>query len=145
MSNYENNYSENSFWEKLKKHAIEAGKKVVYSALLAFYAIENPNVPLKDKMKIYGALGYLILPFDLVPDFIPVVGYGDDLAALLFVLGTIANHLDNDVKQKAVNKMKEWFGELDRGDQEIIEIDAKIVDVEKGMDGMASTKQLTED
>ncbi|RAV19707.1 YkvA family protein [Paenibacillus contaminans] len=141
MSNYESNYSEGSFWEKLKKHAIEAGKKVVYSALLGYYAVQNPGVPLKAKSVIYGALGYLILPIDLVPDLIPVIGYGDDLSALLLALGTVAVYINKDVKRNALNKMEDWFGQFDQRDKDIIDVDAKIIEVEKGIGEAAASSQ----
>ncbi|TLS50762.1 DUF1232 domain-containing protein [Paenibacillus antri] len=134
---YKKHYSEESFWEKLKKHAMNAGKKAVYAALLSYYAVQNPSVPFKAKMTIYGALGYLILPVDLVPDFLPAVGYGDDLAALLYAVGTIATYLNKEVKENALGKMAEWFGPVPREDRDILEVDATIVEVEKGIDEAA--------
>jgi len=136
---YKSHYSEGSFWEKLKKHAANAGKKVVYAALLAFYSLQNPDIPLKAKATIYGALGYLILPIDLVPDMLPVVGYGDDLAALLYAIGSVAIYLNKEVKENALRKMEEWFGPVRIEDQDIIEVEATIVEVEKGLDETAPT------
>lgn len=49
-------------------------------------ALENPELPLKEKAKIIGAIGYIILPLDLIPDAIPIVGFADDVKALQFVL-----------------------------------------------------------
>jgi uncharacterized membrane protein YkvA (DUF1232 family) len=128
---YERHYSEESFWDKLKKHAVDAGKKVVYTALLGYYAVQSPYVPLKAKVTIYGALGYLILPFDLVPDVVPVLGYGDDLTALLYAIGTVAAYINQDVRDKAINKMEEWFGHVNVNDDDIIEIEGRIVEAEK--------------
>lgn len=79
---YGKQYSEKSFWSKLGKHAKDAGKKVIYSGLVLYYTLENPNIPMKAKATIYGALGYLISPIDAIPDFVPIVGYSDDLGVL---------------------------------------------------------------
>lgn len=141
--NFEKHYSEDSFWDKLKKHAIDAGKKVVYTALLAYYAVENPKVPMKAKLIIYGALGYLILPFDLVPDMVPVLGYGDDLTALLYAIGNIAGYINNDVRENALRKMGEWFGDVHVDDKDIIEIEGKIVEVESNVGQIADSEDET--
>ena len=81
-----------------------------------YYVAQKPDVPLKVKAAIYGALGYLILPMDLVPDMIPVVGYGDDAAALVFALGVAHMYIDEDIRRKAKDKLVAIFGEgvLDR-------------------------------
>ena len=81
MIQYAGHYNENEFWEKLKKFARKAGIKVTYAALLLFYVLKSPGTSTKDRAKILGALGYFILPIDLIPDFIPIAGYTDDLAA----------------------------------------------------------------
>lgn len=83
---YQKNYSESEFWIKLKKVARKAGVKVVYAALLLYYVLRNPATPSADRAKILGALGYFILPIDLLPDFLPVAGFTDDLAALTWAL-----------------------------------------------------------
>lgn len=141
MENYDRHYSQESFWEKLKKQASKAGKKVVYSALIAFYALENPETPLGAKMKIYGALGYLIFPIDLVPDFVPVAGYGDDLVALLYTIAQVAAHINKDVRTKALKKSEDWFGPISESDKDIIDVEAQIIEVEKNLDAAAATDE----
>ena len=101
---YEKNYSENKFWDKLGTVAKKAGIKVVYAALLLYYVLKNPMTPRKDRNKILGALGYLILPLDLIPDWIPVAGYTDDLAALTWAIYTVAKCITPEVKEQAAAK-----------------------------------------
>lgn len=127
-SKYEKHYSETGLWSKLGKYAKDAGMKVVYSGLLLYYALESPHTPLKAKVQIYGALGYLILPLDIVPDLLPVVGYVDDLGALMLAVGAVAMNIDHNVKQKAKNKLKDFFGEDAVQHQDIIDVDAQIVE-----------------
>ncbi len=109
IEQYQGNYSESGFWNKVKKVAIKAGAKVIYVALILYYELMDPNVSPKEKAIIIGALGYFILPIDLIPDGIPVVGYTDDLAALLAAYAYVQGHLTPGVKFKVQNKMKEWF------------------------------------
>ena len=88
----------------------KVGAHVAYPALLLYYVLKSPNVPLKVKAEIVGALGYLILPFDLIPDWLPVVGYTDDLAALLAVIRNVSPYITKDVKAAAKAKIVDWFG-----------------------------------
>lgn len=127
-SKYEKHFSNDRFWDKVKKTAKEAGVKVIYSGLLLFYALDSPKTSLKAKIQIYGALGYLILPLDLVPDLLPVVGYVDDLGALGLALGAVAMSIDQEVKDRAKNKLKDLFGEEAGSSPDIIDIDAQLVE-----------------
>ncbi|MFD2618749.1 YkvA family protein [Terrilactibacillus laevilacticus] len=104
-------YSEEKFWNKLTKFAKKAGSSVVYAVLLLYFTLQKPEVPVKVKAIIIGALGYFILPFDLIPDVAVGVGYTDDLGALGVALFQVAMYIDEDIKNKAKDKLREWFGE----------------------------------
>ena len=116
---YKGHYSENGFKEKIKKVGKKAGAKVVYAALLLFYTLKNPDISTKDKAKIWGALGYFILPLDLIPDWIPVAGFQDDLAALLWGLYTVSKNITPQTKALAQARVRSWFGDDDAGESEL--------------------------
>ena len=111
LEDFRSSYSENGLREKLTRIARKAGIKVVYAALVAFYAVQSDAVSLSDKAKLYGALGYFILPIDLIPDSIIAMGYTDDMAALIYVLRTISSNITPEVKRKAAERVRTWFGE----------------------------------
>lgn len=113
---YEKVYSESKFLKKLQRVAHIAGKKVVYAALLGYYLLADKNVPLQVKAKIVGALGYFILPIDLIPDAIPLAGYSDDLSALFWALISACEHITPEMEEKAKRKMLDWFDEIDEED-----------------------------
>ena len=115
---YRKYFSDDQCWGKLKKLARKAGIKIVYAALLLYYVLRNPATPRADRTKILGALGYLILPADLIPDFLPVVGYTDDLAALMWALYSVAKNITPEVKIMARQKLGEWFRDYDNDDIE---------------------------
>ena len=113
VEKYQVNYSENKLLNKLTSVAKWAGAKVVYAVLLLYYILRSPNISAADKSKIYGALGYFILPTDLVLDLIPMMGYTDDMAALLWALHTVMNNLTPEIKQQAKDKLAELLGTVD--------------------------------
>ena len=113
FSKFRDNFSDNQFWAKLKKVAAKAGARVVYCALILYYVLKNPGTPTADRAKILGALGYLILPLDLIPDWIPVAGFTDDLAALLWGVYSVSRNITPEIKEQARLKMSEWFKNYD--------------------------------
>ena len=107
---YSNKFTNGEFLEKISKIAKRAGAKLVYIALVLYYTLQSDKVALKDKAIIVGALGYLVSPLDVFPDAIPIVGLGDDLAVLLYVIGKIGN-VSEEIKEKAKAKLTKWFDE----------------------------------
>lgn len=106
-------FDESKLWAKLKKVARKAGVKVVYVALILYYMTLSDKVPTIEKVKIYGTLGYFILPTDLIPDAIVALGYTDDLAALAWAIWSLRQYLTDDIKRQAEVKLREWFGDVD--------------------------------
>lgn len=89
-------YSDDKFWGKLRKFAKKAGALVVYAVLLLYYTLQKPEVPVKTKSIIIGALGIAILQVTI--------------------------YIDEDIKSQTKEKLKDWFGDnVDTSD-----IDAKI-------------------
>ena len=74
VSSYESHYSENAFWDKIKSIAKKAGATVLRPVLTLYYVLEDGNIPIKNKAYIIGALGYFILPIDIIPDFLVEIG-----------------------------------------------------------------------
>ena len=109
LPKYQGNYSEAAFWKKLKKIAGKAGVKVVYYALVLFYTLKDPETPAKYKAVIAGALGYLILPIDILPDILPFAGLADDWAALIAAVSYVLVAISERSKEKAREKLKAWF------------------------------------
>ena len=64
----------------------------------------------KVKAAIYGALGYLISPLDLIPDFTPFAGYGDDALALGTALLLAQMYITDEIKAQAWEKIRSLFG-----------------------------------
>ena len=115
---YKDKFTQNGFIDKVSRIAKRAGAKLVYAALILYYALQSNKVSVKDKTLIIGALGYLISPLDVMPDAIPIVGLGDDLSVLIYVLHKVWGDVSNEIKEKAHEKLSKWFD-----DEEIKEAD----------------------
>ncbi|MBP5200397.1 MAG: DUF1232 domain-containing protein [Schwartzia sp.] len=111
MEKYEKDFSEEGFWDKVTGKVKSAGLGLIYNALQLFYAAQNPSCPPHVKAGIYAALGYFILPLDLIPDFTPVVGYGDDVSAIGAAIVMAQMYIDDNVKQQARDKIQSLFGD----------------------------------
>ncbi len=111
-SDFNKEYSDDSFWEKVKAFALKAGREVLEKALIMYYCLQDSDTPVKAKAVIIGALGYFIMPFDAIPDMIVGVGFADDLGVLAAALAIVAVHVKQEHRDKAEEKLQEWFGEI---------------------------------
>lgn len=110
---FEKAYTENGFKDTLTRYAKTAGREVIEKTLWLYYAARSPATPAWAKTAIYGALGYFISIIDAIPDLTPIVGYTDDLGVLVAALATVAAYITPDVKAKADEKLRRWFGDPD--------------------------------
>ena len=75
--------------------------------LAAYYCAFDRATPLQVKAALVGALAYFVLPFDGVPDVLPMLGYTDDAAVLLTALRMVAGHMRPEHREAARRKLDE--------------------------------------
>jgi len=106
--------SENKILDKLKLKTKEL--KMNLSAL--YLAYKRKDVPFYAKIIIILAVGYALSPIDLIPDFIPIIGYLDDLLIVPFLvfvsLKLIPNKIMEECREQAQDlwkggKPKKWY------------------------------------
>ena len=110
VEKYTDKYSEEGLWKKIRENVTSIGIKLIYKALQLYYVAQSPKCPMKVKAGIYGALGYLISPFDFIPDITPIVGYTDDAAAIGIALLLAQMYINDEIKAQAKGKIKDIFG-----------------------------------
>ena len=66
--------------------------------------MQSPDMPIKDKAIIMAVLGYFILPTDLIPDMIAVLGFTDDATALIWALKTVKKNITPEIEEQAKQK-----------------------------------------
>ncbi len=101
LERYRKYYSKEGFLAKVTGVAQKAGAKLRYYAYLLFYTVTSRSVSIKYKGIICGALGYFILPSDIIPDFVVGLGFTDDLAVLIMAYKAIKAAVTPEIKQKA--------------------------------------------
>ena len=62
-------------------------------------ALDNPATPTHMKALIIGAIGYILLPLDWIPDITPGIGYADDLASVAGVVAAIGIYSDSSLEK----------------------------------------------
>lgn len=102
---YEKNFSPDKLWAKLKGNLKSLSSGIILKILELYYATQNPAMPLKIKLQIYGVLGYFILPFDFIPDMTVMLGYTDDIAAITYIYTVAQSYIDDIAKAKAAERL----------------------------------------
>ena len=91
------------FWKKAKKFATRL--PFAEDLLAAYYCAFDRDTPMQVKAALLGALAYFVLPFDFVPDMLPMLGFADDAAILATALRMVANHLRPEHREAARRAM----------------------------------------
>jgi uncharacterized membrane protein YkvA (DUF1232 family) len=76
----------------------------------AYYCARDPGTPLRARLALFGALGYFIMPFDIIPDFIPGIGHLDDAAVMLLALRLVAHRVTPEHRDRAQVRIDKWVG-----------------------------------
>lgn len=93
----------------LKKILITAGRTIAKPAFEVFEMMMDMSTPPQARASMLAALTYLVMPLDLMPDFIPVAGFSDDLVALTAVISLWQNHMTPQIKARARQKLNKLF------------------------------------
>lgn len=109
MNRYASCYSEESFMDKIRLEGREAGRTLCHKAFVLFFTLKRENLPEHIKQEIIGALGYFISPDDVIPDFVPAVGYTDDMDKIMDALMYVSEYVNEEVNQKASEMMQMFF------------------------------------
>ena len=87
------------FWRKLKR--IAARLPFAEDLLAAYYCAFDKQTPRHVQASLLGAIAYFILPFDFVPDMLPMLGFTDDAAVLATAIKLVASHITSDHREAA--------------------------------------------
>jgi uncharacterized membrane protein YkvA (DUF1232 family) len=87
------------FWSKAKR--VAGQMPFAEDMLAAYFCAFDYATPMQIKAALIAALAYFVLPFDVVPDILPLVGYSDDAAVLVTALRMVAGHIRPEHREAA--------------------------------------------
>ena len=88
---------------------LKAGRTIAKPALEVLEMALDPLTPTQVRISLIAALAYLIMPFDLFPDFMPLVGFSDDFVALTAVLSIWSKYMTPSIRMRAAQKLNRLF------------------------------------
>ena len=109
LQQYVEYYDELQLIDKIKVVGKAIGTRVLSYVLIMVILISDKEIPLKIRLVFMAALGYLILPTDLVADLLPVIGFTDDIAFLSYAINNAREYITPEVKGKANEKLGQWL------------------------------------
>jgi uncharacterized membrane protein YkvA (DUF1232 family) len=95
------------FWRKAAR--VAAKLPFAEDLLAAYYCAFDQATPFKVRAALFGALAYFVMPFDFMPDVLPLLGFTDDAAVLFTALRMVAGHLrpeHRDAARAALERFK---------------------------------------
>ena len=82
---------------------------MVEKAFILYFTLQRPETPKAAKATIIGALAYFIMPFDAVADFLPGIGFTDDLGALAAAVVTVWKYVTPEIRERAKSQTDRLF------------------------------------
>jgi uncharacterized membrane protein YkvA (DUF1232 family) len=92
------------FWIKFKQ--VVAKIPFAEDLLAAYYCAFDRETPRHVQAALLGALAYFILPFDFMPDMLPILGFTDDAAVLATAIRMVSSHITPDHREAARAALK---------------------------------------
>ena len=83
-------------------------------ARIVWGLLRDPRTPIGLKALLAAALAYVVMPVDLIPDMIPILGQADDLTVLLLVLDLFIQNAPPEVRAEHSARAKNGTADLDR-------------------------------
>ena len=101
----------NALMDKLRPWALKAGRVATRPLLEFYYVMDDDNTSTLDRVLIYAAIVYTILPMDFIPSVIyKLLGILDDGVAMLFVYKKIKDKITPKINVMVEETLNEWFG-----------------------------------
>lgn len=106
------NFNKTAFFQKLGEWARLVGRATARPAILLCFVMSSENTPRADKILIFSALSYLVLPVDLIDARrLPVIGWMDEVVSLTVAYQKVCRHITPEMQRKADSLLDKWFPE----------------------------------
>ena len=97
--------------ERMHPWAVKVGRAAARPLLQFYYVMDDEQTSTLDKVLIYAAIIYTIVPIDFIPKAVyKVLGVLDDGVAVFYVYKKIKARITPDVEAKVEETLNDWFG-----------------------------------
>lgn len=97
--------------DRLRPWALKAGRVATRPLLQFYYVMDDDNTSVLDRVLIYGAIIYTIVPIDIIPRAVyKFLGVLDDGVAILYVYKKIKDKITPEINFKVEETLNAWFG-----------------------------------
>lgn len=104
------NYS--ALREQLADYTRKAGRAGARPVLLMYQVLKSPKTSKADKLMIFAALSYLLLPIDIIPvKRLPIIGWFDEIFSLAVVFQKVRKYITPEIEYKVNQTLDKWFPE----------------------------------
>lgn len=101
----------NRLMDRLRPWALKAGRAATKPLLQFYYVMGDEKTSTLDRVTIYAAIIYTILPMDFIPSVIyKFLGVLDDGVAMIYVYKKIKDKITPEINRKVEDTLNEWFG-----------------------------------
>ena len=101
----------NAQMDKLHPWALKAGRAATRPLLQFYYVMDDDSTSTLDRVLIYAAIIYTIIPMDFLPRSVfKFLGVLDDGVAMLYVYKKIKDKITPEINRKVEDTLNEWFG-----------------------------------
>ena len=101
----------NALMDKLRPWALKAGRVATRPLLQFYYVMDDDKTSTLDRVLIYAAIIYTIVPLDFIPSAVyKLLGVLDDGVAMMYVYKKIKGKITPEINAKVEDTLNEWFG-----------------------------------
>lgn len=93
----------NKYFERLKAKSLSLKENIV----TLYFVSKHPNLSIKPKLIILFIIGYTMSPIDLIPDFVPILGYLDDIIIIPILISLVLKMIPQQILLESRKKAKD--------------------------------------
>lgn len=98
--------------DRISDYARKAGRVTTRPVLLLYFVMKSKETPWKDKLLIFSALSYLVLPIDILnAKRLPIIGWLDEITSLAVAIQRMGKYITPEMEAKVDSILDQWFPE----------------------------------
>lgn len=106
------NFDAEALWAKITEWSRKAGRAATRPVILLWYVMLNKDTPKSDKVLIFSATSYLVLPIDIISaKRLPIIGWIDEIVSITVAYQKLCRYITPEMQAKADRLLDRWFPE----------------------------------